>query len=114
MPDAASGCAVEVSEPGRGNPPPHHQIGGNMKADRDELIFSTGKTVRINRGIVGICLADHQKDRAKLFYGYDGDIDMPEDVYAEPAQRLTHAECVELADEMLKRWAEFREGHLNR
>ena len=79
-----------------------------MKATRDGLTFSTGKHLYANRGIVGICLADDDEDRQSVFYGYDGGINTPLDEYVSPEHRMTPAECVELADEMLRRWAEFR------
>lgn len=79
-----------------------------MKATQDGLEFSTGKSVYINAGIIGLCIAGDNDNILSLSYGYDGGISLPEDTWASPQNRLTPAECVELADEMLKRWAEFR------
>jgi hypothetical protein len=79
-----------------------------MKVGHDELTFSTGKTLYANRGIVGLCLTDNDEDRQNVFYGYDGDISTPLDDCVSPEHRMTPEECVELADAMLKRWAEFR------
>lgn len=79
-----------------------------MKATRNDLEFSTGKSVYINAGVIGLCIAGDDDSILGLNYGYDGGIPLPEDAWASPKKRLTPAECVELADEMLKRWAEFR------
>jgi hypothetical protein len=79
-----------------------------MKATRDRLNFSTGKSAYINAGIIGLCIAGDDESILNLSYGFDGGILLPEDTSASPDNRLTPEECVELADEMLKRWEEFR------
>ena len=79
-----------------------------MNADENGITFSTGKTLYANRGIVGICMIGDSEDRDLLFYGYDGGLNLPKDVWCDSDRRLTPAECVELADAMLTRWAEFR------
>ena len=72
-----------------------------MATDNGFIVFSTGKRLDPNRGIVGI---DHE---GSTHEGYDGGIPIPEDaVWSDSA--LTPAECVELADVMLARWAAFR------
>ena len=79
-----------------------------MKADSKGLTFSTGKSVYANRGIIGICMDDKSKDSELVFYGYDGGLYLPKDDWCDSDCRLTPAECVELADAMLIRWADFR------
>ena len=76
-----------------------------MKAKDDKLIFASGRTVYANAGIVGLCINDDPEFGAGLSYGYDGGISLPED---SAKDRLTAAECVELAEEMLSRWTAFR------
>lgn len=80
-----------------------------MKAEKDILTFSSGKTVNANRCILGLSLRN--EDECYLFDGYDGGISLPEDDWQLPESRLTAEECVELADAMLQRWAAFREKY---
>jgi hypothetical protein len=77
-----------------------------MEATRDSITFSTGKSLYINAGIIGLKIAGDPEELLSLSYGYDGIISSPEESWASNA--LTSGECVELADEMLRRWAEFR------
>ncbi len=58
-----------------------------MKVDGDDLIFSTGKRVYANNGIVGISPA------GQIFEGYDGVI-----------EKLTPSEKSELADYAILQW----------
>lgn len=78
-----------------------------MKAEKDILTFSSGKTVYANRCILGLSLAGPNE----LFYGFDGYISLPNYDWQLPESRLTAEECVELADAMLQRWAAFREKY---
>lgn len=82
-----------------------------MKVIKDQLVFSTGKELYVNRGIVGLSLTEFEDDRESLFHGYDGGCSLPSDKWDE--NRLIAVECVELADEMLKRWQEFRAKYAN-
>ena len=72
-----------------------------MAKDNGSIVFSTGKCINPNCGIVGI---DHE---GSTHEGYDGGIPTPGDEeWSDSA--LTPAECVELADVMLARWGAFR------
>lgn len=81
-----------------------------MKATDDYLEFSTGKKVYANNTIVGIRAGGEGAEKLDVFDGYDGSLALPDDdadIYPY-SDRLTAAECVELADAMLKKWSEFR------
>lgn len=79
-----------------------------VKATDDYLEFSTGKKVYANNTVVGIRLGGEEAERLDVFDGSDGGIALPDaDIYPY-TDRLTAAECVELADAMLKKWSEFR------
>ncbi len=84
-----------------------------VEVTRNELIFSSGKKVYINGGVIGISRGDDvHPGSLELSYGYDGGIPLPEDTWARGnSNRLTPSECVELAEEMLRRWAEFRDKY---
>lgn len=77
-----------------------------MKADSNQLIFSTGKSIAIHGGVVGLRLTTGDDDG--LHYGWDGEIQTPADEWCDQSRKLSPSECVELADEMLLRWAAFR------
>ena len=79
-----------------------------MKITQDKLEFANGKRMYINAGIIGLCVVDDDDSTLSLSYGCDGGILLPEDTWSSPDGRLTPEECVELADEMLKRWTDFR------
>lgn len=64
-----------------------------MKIDGDDLIFSTGKKVYANNGIIGI------SPSGEISEGYDGDID---------TENLTPEEKLELANYMLVKWESFK------
>jgi hypothetical protein len=72
-----------------------------VKICGDDVIFSSGKVVYANRGILGI------DSRLETFYGYDGGFP------AWPAWEgasggLTRVERHELADHMIALWTQFK------
>lgn len=76
-----------------------------MKIEVDKLVFSTGKEVYANGGIVGL------SPDGSVSEGYDGGVfdSNWKEWSGEPG--LTESECVELADYMILRWADFRAHH---
>jgi hypothetical protein len=66
-----------------------------MKFQGGDLVFSTGKRVYCHANIVGI------DDAGETFEGYDGGIE---------SDKLTMAERIELADEMIARWQLYKNG----
>lgn len=77
-------------------------------SDQD-IIFTTGKTIRPNLGIVGIC------PNGTLSEGYDSGIIVLDDDSEEWEYEsgLNNQECVELANLMILRWKAFGEKHNN-
>ena len=67
-----------------------HEI--SMKLEGDDLIFSSGKKVYANHGIIGI------SPELKISEGYDGDIEDKD---------FTCAEKLELADYAIKLWQDW-------
>ena len=65
-----------------------------LKCEQDTLVFSTGKEIYANHGIVGI------NPSLGIFEGYD------DDLYPES---FTKDEKIELADYMIGLWKKFRE-----
>ena len=63
----------------------------------DYVIFSTGKEVYANRGIIGLSPKD--EGGWEVSEGYDGGIDH---------EKLTKNECTELADFMIALWQQFK------
>ena len=63
-----------------------------MKVDGDDLIFSTGKVIYANNGIVGI------SPNGEITEGYDGAINAT----------LTSEEKQELADYAIEQWTKWR------
>lgn len=84
-----------------------------MKVTRNGLTFSTGKTLYAERAVIGLRVVDAEHGSPELFCGYDARMSLPSDEWEEPEARLTPAECVELADQMLKRWSEFRARYVS-
>ena len=84
-----------------------------MKIQDDEVIFSTGKTLYANRGIIGI------SPELNVTQGYDSGFYKTEDLeYNFNAADeykvelcLTTKEAIELADYMIEQWTKFRSKH---
>ena len=70
----------------------------------EEIEFSGGYKVKVNCGIIGI------DENLSVHHGYDGHIDGPDALWREE-EKMSAADCVELADFMLARWADFRAKH---
>lgn len=72
-----------------------------MRIEGDSIIFSSGKEMCANNGIVGIGRGDNS------FYiseGYDGDLDI---------DKMTCEEKKELADYMIEMWTSFKHSNQN-
>lgn len=91
------------------------------RRDGDEIVLSTGKRVSAYAGVVGIELLPKDPAAALMYCGYDDHVpSVFDDTYwSDPddedaaASILSAAECVELADLMIQRWAEFKEHAAN-
>lgn len=82
-----------------------------MRLEEEELVFNTGKRYSVNRAIVGLCIGLGDEDGAlRVYEGYDGGIAIPgdEDMYFDASKVLNESECVELAEFMIAKWAEFK------
>jgi hypothetical protein len=73
-----------------------------MKIDSHTIIFSSGRSVYANLGIIGL------SPTLELSYGYDGSIDWPP--YETHSDSLTVEDMKELADYMVGQWTRFKEG----
>jgi len=73
-------------------------------SERDEFIFSSGKKICANRGIIGISI-DHE-ERFYVFEGYDGYFSDQSKTGEDGLgfDLLTKAEFDELADFMIELW----------
>ena len=69
-----------------------------MRVNGERFIFSTGKEVYANNGIIGLC--EPGKWGWDVTEGYDGGIDMDD---------FTKEEKIELADYMLSLWQRFKD-----
>ena len=77
-----------------------------MEVDRDKLIFSTGRRIIANGGIIGLA------PDLEVSEGYDGTIYNDYIEEFEEEHRLTPAEVNELADYMVALWGKWREKYL--
>ena len=73
-----------------------------MGIKEDGFVFSTGKEIYANRGIIG--LSEPGKYGWEVSEGYDGGIEIDD---------LTEGEKIELADYMISLWQRFRGGYKN-
>jgi len=72
----------------------------------DSVVFSTGRKVYANNGIVGLCPSDMEH----VYEGYDGCIEWP-DMDGGPGDHdapLTRTEKLELASMMVEAWERYR------
>jgi len=69
-----------------------------MIIKRDDVIFSSGKVVYANRGIIGLSMPGEYG--WEISEGYDGRIDIDE---------LSKQERIELADYMITLWQRFKD-----
>lgn len=86
-----------------------------MKIENDTLLFDSGRELDVYAGVVGLSIEGvygTQPGEARVCGGYDSELDV-RDVSEKNGSRffLTHAECVELADFMVARWAKFGADH---
>lgn len=71
-----------------------------------EVVFKSWRRLYANRGIIGIS----PPPDLEISEGYDSTLQTPADEgWDENAEKLSAAECVELADMMLARWQAFRD-----
>ena len=68
-----------------------------MKVTKGHIVFSTGKMISANGGVIGI--SEPGEDGWQILEGWDGGIDMEE---------LTKGELNEIADYMVNLWERFR------
>ncbi len=69
-----------------------------MKIEGDDLVFSTGKRVYANNGIIGL------GPDLDISGGYDQGIYYPD----ANCEDLSKQELIELADHMITKWQEFK------
>jgi hypothetical protein len=74
--------------------------------DGDRIVFSTGRSVSPNRGIVGL------SPELEVFEGYDGQLeaDGAWEHDMRPRSDLTPVERSELAELMIERWQRYRDA----
>jgi len=72
-----------------------------MKIEGERLIFSTGKELYPNNGIIGL------SPKLEVYEGYDGPIWYPEIGEFDDTQTLTPLELIELGLYMSERWLDF-------
>jgi hypothetical protein len=70
--------------------------------DRCTMVFSTGRKINTNSGIIGI------DAKGNIFEGYDGELTVRDDVLN--ADGLNRIERRELADYMIDLWRMFKEN----
>ena len=78
-----------------------------LRFENDQIVFSSGRTAYVNRGIVGL------SPKLGVSEGYDGGFqwDPPEARYEtsdEDSGDLTDADMIELVDHMIERWIAFK------
>ncbi len=72
------------------------------KIKDQSLIFSTGRRVSAQRGVIGI------SPSLEVFQGHGG-ILIPSEPLLDDNDSLTNQECVELADFMIEQWQAFKD-----
>ncbi len=65
------------------------------------LIFSTGRRISAQRGVIGI------SPLLEVFQGHGGVL-IPSEPFLDDNDSLTNQECVELADFMIGQWQAFK------
>ena len=78
-----------------------------MKIVKDSVIFSTGKELYANCGVIGI------SPKLEISKGWDGGFFNPRSYVNLDDYTLTPVERIELADYMIARWKEFKKEALN-
>jgi len=81
-----------------------------MKIEHGTITFSTGKTLHVERSIVGICLAESDSDLgAGIYEGSDGTIeyDTERKKLGSTGPIFTDDERLELARHMIEAWAKW-------
>lgn len=81
-----------------------------MRVEGNSLLFSSGKVVYANNGIVGLGSGAGYY-YGKVFEGYDGAIRESQAAEDPDGDGLTNAECRELADYMIAEWSRYKETH---
>ena len=72
-----------------------------VKIEEQALVFSTGRRLSIQRGIVGI------SPLLEVFQGSSGVL-VPLEPFLDDNDALTDQERMELADHMIERWQSFK------
>ena len=78
-----------------------------MEISEDKTIFSTGKEVYTNCGIIGLSLSDPADSDWQVSEGYDGGFG------GYCTEDLTSEERVELANYMIDLWQQFKAKYDN-
>lgn len=77
-----------------------------LKVKDQLLIFSTGRRVSVQRGVLGI------SPGLEVFHGYDGVL-IPAEPFLDDNDALSDLERIELAEHMIARWQAFKERSLS-
>ena len=72
-----------------------------IRIKEQKLIFSTGRRISVQRGVVGISPA------LEVFQGHAG-ILLPTEAFLDDNDALTDQERIELADFMIRQWQAFK------
>jgi len=72
-----------------------------IRIKEQNLIFSTGRRISVQRGVVGI------SPSLEVFQGYGG-ILVPTEPFLDDNDALTDQERIELAGFMIKQWQAFK------
>lgn len=82
----------------------HERLQCNMKfrVEEQAVIFSTGRRLSTQRGVVGI------SPSLEVFQGHSGAL-VPSEPFLDDGDALTDQERIELAEHMIDRWQAFKE-----
>lgn len=75
-----------------------------MKIIDGQAVFSTGKIMYANLGIIGL------SPELDVYQGYDGYFDVHKNDWDDDEPVLTKTEKIELADYMIAEWQKFKEA----
>ena len=75
-----------------------------MKDIGDGFRLSTGTEIYANKSILGLSPTD-----SAIFEGYDGCVYDPDE--SDPMQKLSPAECAEIAEYMIELWQKWKSEH---
>lgn len=77
-----------------------------IKVKEQTLIFSTGRRISVQRGVVGI------SPSMEVFHGHDGVL-IPSEPFLDDNDALSDVERIELAEHMIALWQAFKERSLD-